>query len=188
MATPNLRTKRKVAKALCRHTRSMEVWVRWSKITSKMRAYDANAFLMGVMLDRGGLAERAWDAAKWLASDPDIWSCSQSDSFCPMRKETVLDERRLTGVLPGVEGDQPWRDRNYLPANRGQANRDYRARTRPESGWTIQELLRQVLPRSAPRAVPTPIVDRESHGRRNPLPATSSLRGTCTGRSVGVRN
>lgn len=68
MATPNVRTKRNVAKALRRHTRSMPGWVHWSKITSKMRAHDANSFLMGVMLDRGGLAERAWDAAEHFCS------------------------------------------------------------------------------------------------------------------------
>lgn len=95
MATPNVRTKRNVAKALRRHTRSMPGWVRWNKITSKMRPHDANAFLMGVMLDRGGLAERAWEAAEHFClavGDPD-------DVAGLWRGIRAMDKPRLRGYL-----------------------------------------------------------------------------------------
>ena len=95
MSTPNVRTKRNVAKALRRHTRSTQAWVRWNKITSKMRAYDANAFLMGVMLDRGGLAERAWDAAEHFCS-----SVGDTDDVSSLWSEILaMDRPRLRGYL-----------------------------------------------------------------------------------------
>src|SRR5450759_2107484 len=68
MAVPNIRTKRKVARALRGYARTMADWVRWSNKTSRMRPHTANAFLLGVMLDRSVPADRAWDAADWISS------------------------------------------------------------------------------------------------------------------------
>lgn len=68
MSVPNIRTKRKVTKALRNYSRSMPNWVRWNGTTTKMRPFTANAFLLGVMLDRSVPAERAWDAAEWICS------------------------------------------------------------------------------------------------------------------------
>jgi endonuclease-3 len=68
MSVPNIRTKRKIAKALRRHARSISGWARWSQKTTKMHAYQANAFLLGVMLDRSVLADRAWEAAQWICN------------------------------------------------------------------------------------------------------------------------
>jgi len=95
MATPNVRTKRNVAKALRRHTRSMPEWVRWNKITSKMRAHEANTFLMSVMLDRGGLAERAWEAAEQFCS-----SVGNPDDVASLWSGILaMDQPRLRGYL-----------------------------------------------------------------------------------------
>ena len=66
MARPNIRTKRKVAAALRKHAWGMEDWARWKTTTTKMRPQTANAFLLGVVLDRSVKADRAWEAAEWI--------------------------------------------------------------------------------------------------------------------------
>lgn len=64
MGRANIRSKRKVASALRAYSRRMDGWMRWSAKTTKMRPRTANAFLLGVMLDRSIRAEAAWAAAE----------------------------------------------------------------------------------------------------------------------------
>jgi hypothetical protein len=91
----NIRTKRKIASALRRHARSMESWVRWSDKTSKMRPHRANAFLLGVMLDRSIVADRAWDSADWIC-----WALGESDDASAVwRTLASMESRRLRGFL-----------------------------------------------------------------------------------------
>jgi len=42
-------------------------WVRWTNTPRNMSKKEANAFLLGVMLDQGQPAERAWDKGDHLA-------------------------------------------------------------------------------------------------------------------------
>ena len=64
---PNMRAKKKVAGALRRYARS-SAWVHWNKTAARMRAHEANMFLLGVIPNRNVPAERAWDAADWICS------------------------------------------------------------------------------------------------------------------------
>lgn len=95
MRRPNIRTKRRVAAALRRHVRSMEDWVRWTSTTTKMRPHAANAFLLGVMLDRSVKAELAWDAADWIC-----WAIGDSKDPALFWKElATMEPVRLRGFL-----------------------------------------------------------------------------------------
>lgn len=95
MIVPNIRTKRKVAKALRQHARSLSDWVRWSSTTTKMRPRVANSFLLGVMLDRNVVADRAWDAAEWICD-----ALGDSNDIASLwRALRDMDEARLRGFL-----------------------------------------------------------------------------------------
>lgn len=94
-AVPNIRTKRRVCKALRQYARSRLAWVRWSKKTSKMRPDTANSFLLGVMLDHSGDTYRAWDAADWIRS-----AVGDSDDVASLwRRLREMEPRRLRGFL-----------------------------------------------------------------------------------------
>ncbi len=73
----------------------MEDWVRWSDKTSRMRPHTANAFVLGVMLDRSVKADRAWDAADWIC-----WALGDSDDATTVwRTLASMESGRLRGFL-----------------------------------------------------------------------------------------
>jgi len=43
-------------------------WVKWSKTGKRLTEGDANAFFIGVMLDQGQTAERAWDGGEHMVN------------------------------------------------------------------------------------------------------------------------
>jgi len=93
MATP--KKPKKVVRALRDYARSMDDWVRWSRKRSKLRASPANAFLLGVMLDRMVLADQAWDAGEWIndaLGDPE-------DSAAVWKALADIPKPRLRGFL-----------------------------------------------------------------------------------------
>jgi endonuclease III len=101
MATPNIRTKRKVVKALRRHARSMD-WGRWRIGTTKFHALGANAFLMGVMFDFGVRAGSAWDKARDLC----VRLGGRRDVTRLWKRLAAMDGRRLRGLLHhGYDGE-----------------------------------------------------------------------------------
>jgi endonuclease-3 len=102
MRIPNIRTKRKVAKALRRHARTIAGWTRWSTKTSKMRPHTANAFLLGVMLDRSVPADRAWDAADWICRAVG----DEGDVTALWQELSTMEPRRLSGFLRYGYGGQ----------------------------------------------------------------------------------
>ena len=92
---PNIRTKRRVCKALRQHARSMSDWVHWSKKTSKMSPDSANNFLLGVMLDHNVNADGVWDAANWIRT-----AVGDSDDVASLwRNLKKMDPPRLRGFL-----------------------------------------------------------------------------------------
>ena len=95
MSLPDVGTKRGIAKALRGYARSLDEWVQWSRKTSKMRPHVANAFLMGVMLDRTIIAQQAWNAADWMCSSID----DSEDVGALWRKLVNMDPSRLRGFL-----------------------------------------------------------------------------------------
>ena len=44
-------------------------WVKWAKIRKRFTEKDANAFFVGVMLDQGQNAERAWDGGEHMVDN-----------------------------------------------------------------------------------------------------------------------
>jgi endonuclease III len=44
-------------------------WVKWSKVRKRFTIKDANAFFIGVMLDQGQTAERAWDGGDHMVDN-----------------------------------------------------------------------------------------------------------------------
>lgn len=95
MTRPNIKTKRKVARSLIAYGKSMEEWVRPTEKSRRFQPLAANSFLLGVCLDRGISADRAWDAGQWIAesmgdeADPSaLWQTLQS-----------IEKRRLNGFM-----------------------------------------------------------------------------------------
>jgi len=44
-------------------------WVKWSKVRKRLTEKNANAFFIGVMLDQGQTAERAWDGGEHMVDN-----------------------------------------------------------------------------------------------------------------------
>ena len=96
MPKPNLRTKQKVVKALTRYGKRMpESWARSTNIPRRMRGYDANSFVLGVLLDRNVNAQRAWDAGEWITE-----SIGADEDVCTLwRNLRSMSARRLEGFM-----------------------------------------------------------------------------------------
>ena len=65
MRQPNVRTRRKVVGALTKYAKKLD-WARPTQKSKIFSGFAANSFLLGVMLDRNVVAQRAWDAGKWI--------------------------------------------------------------------------------------------------------------------------
>jgi len=102
----------------------MESWVRFTKRTSKLRPQTANAFLLGVMLDRNIPYQRAWDSGEWIA-------------------DTLGDETDVSALWKSLRDIEPTRLRGFLRYGYGgQAfHRHYKtfARTLPQAAEHILE-------------------------------------------------
>ena len=86
---------RPVVKALLAHAKRMDDWVRPIDHVKKLRPAAANAFLLGVMLDRSIKADRAWEAAQWIndsLGDP-------TDVRSLWEELAKMERRRLEGFL-----------------------------------------------------------------------------------------
>jgi endonuclease III len=94
MRKPNIRTKRRVVRALRLCTRSME-WGQWRRGTTKLHALRANAFLLGVMFDFGVRAGSAWDKARDLC----LRLGGRRDVTRLWKRLAAMDGRRLRGLL-----------------------------------------------------------------------------------------
>ena len=84
-----------VVKALLSHGRKMDNWAQPIDNVRKLRASAANEFLLGVMLDRGIQAKRAWSAAQWIndsLGDP-------SNVRALWEKLDAMENKRLLGFL-----------------------------------------------------------------------------------------
>lgn len=95
MKKPNIRTKRKVARALLRYSRTMEERVKPIDKVRRFRPSAANTFLVGVMFDRSVEAERAWEAAEWFndcLGDPE-------DVTALWKELVTMERKRLLGFL-----------------------------------------------------------------------------------------
>ena len=91
----NIGDHQQTVKALLSYGKKLEEWAQPVEKISKLRGSTANAFLLGVMLDRSILAERSWEAANWIndaIGDPDnvrgLWVNLKN-----------LEKRRLEGFL-----------------------------------------------------------------------------------------
>ena len=89
------KAQRNVAAALRKHSRSMENWVRFRGSAARLRPRTANAFLLGVMLDRSVLFQRAWDSAEWIVDAVgDV-----ADPAVLWRNLQDMERRRLLGFM-----------------------------------------------------------------------------------------
>lgn len=84
-----------IVSALLAYARTLDEWVRPTTRRRKLRASVANAFVLGVVLDRSVLAPRAWDAAEWINDALG----DESDVSALWRSLASLEKRRLTGFL-----------------------------------------------------------------------------------------
>ena len=66
MSSPNIRTKRKVTRALRAYGRRMDEWTKPIEYTSKLSIKAANRLLIGFMFDQNDVAEYAWDKSEFL--------------------------------------------------------------------------------------------------------------------------
>ena len=81
----------RIAKALRKHGKTLGDWVRPTKSRRNFTEHKANCFLVGVLFDQQVSADRAWDAAEWIAEsigdqDTSFWTAVQR-----------ISERRLVG-------------------------------------------------------------------------------------------
>jgi endonuclease III len=90
-------SQRSVARALRAYGRTQVGWARWKSRATKMRPDVANSFLLGVMLDRGVRAERAWDAGEWMVDSLSDWDKGNVRSV--WRALAKMDPRRLRGFM-----------------------------------------------------------------------------------------
>jgi endonuclease III len=95
MSTPNIRTKRKVARALRAYSRKMGDWVRPIDNTRKLRPNTANAFLLGVMFDRSIKWQLAWEAGKWI----NLLLGDDSDPTVLWQRLADMEPKRLRAFL-----------------------------------------------------------------------------------------
>ncbi|HCF61631.1 MAG TPA: hypothetical protein DFS52_26995 [Myxococcales bacterium] len=70
----------------------MDDWVKPVDFTAKMRLGTANEFLLGVMLDRAILADKAWDSAEWICD-----SLGEPDAF--WSNLVKMDRKALKGFM-----------------------------------------------------------------------------------------
>jgi endonuclease III len=66
-------------------------WVKWSKIRRRFTEKSANAFFMGVMLDQGQTAERAWDGGEHMVDNffkkkRNFWKSVSTTHFATVKK------------------------------------------------------------------------------------------------------
>ena len=87
--------KKKISKALLSHSKHMEDWVKPIKGKKYFSHHAANSFVIGVLFDRGVIAERAWIAAEWMNNSIG----DKADGSAVWNNLKKMEAKRLRGFL-----------------------------------------------------------------------------------------
>ena len=127
---------KKIVKKLKKYAKGMGNWVKPVDSPRRLKRFEANAFIIGVLLDQTIVAERAWSSGKWIAES----LASEEDGSGLWENIEKMNERRMVGFMRyGRDGfafhTYPAKMAGYLQGCAKVINREYQGDPRNIWNW-----------------------------------------------------